>query len=183
MRLLIDANVVLDVLQKREPYWKDSSVIWKLCETEQAEGYISTLTFANLMYVMRRELDPAQIRDVLDKLRLIFRFADFTAADMEKAAEMGNSYAMGAMGYLYKEGEGVEQNMEKAIAYYQQAVDLGNPYAMSDLAAMYAEGNGVEQDLEKAAEYYRKAVELGDESAAEKLKSLTEEGKAPAEKK
>ena len=89
MRFLIDANIVLDVLQKREPYWKDSSVIWKLCETEQAEGYISTLTFANLMYVMRRELDPAQIRDVLDKLRLIFRFADFTAADMEKAAEMG----------------------------------------------------------------------------------------------
>ena len=89
MRLLIDANIVLDVLQKREPYWKDSSVIWKLCETEQAEGYISTLTFANLMYVMRRELDPAQIRDVLDKLRLIFHFADFTAADLEKAAEMG----------------------------------------------------------------------------------------------
>lgn len=89
MRLLIDANIVLDVLQKREPYWKDSSVIWKLCETEQAEGYVSTLTFANLMYVMRRELDPAQIRDVLDKLRLIFRFADFTAADLEKAAEMG----------------------------------------------------------------------------------------------
>ena len=88
MRFLIDANIVLDVLQKREPYWKDSSVIWKLCETEQVEGYISTLTFANLMYVMRRELDPAQIRDVLDKLRLIFRFADFTAADMEKAAEM-----------------------------------------------------------------------------------------------
>ena len=89
MRVLIDANIVLDVLQKREPYWKDSSVIWKLCETEQAEGYVSTLTFANLMYVMRRELDPAQIRDVLDKLRLIFHFADFTAADMEKAAEMG----------------------------------------------------------------------------------------------
>ena len=89
MRFLIDANIVLDVLQKREPYWKDSSVIWKLCETEQAEGYISTLTFANLMYVMRRELDPAQIRDVLDKLRLIFRFADFTAADLEKAADMG----------------------------------------------------------------------------------------------
>ena len=89
MRLLIDANIVLDVLQKREPYWKDSSVIWKLCETEQVEGYVSTLTFANLMYVMRRELDPAQIRDVLDKLRLIFRFADFTAADMEKAAEIG----------------------------------------------------------------------------------------------
>ena len=89
MRLLIDANVVLDVLQKREPHWKDSAVIWKLCETEQAEGCVSAQTFASLVYVMRRELDPAQIRDVLEKLRLIFRFADFTAADMEKAAEMG----------------------------------------------------------------------------------------------
>ena len=89
MRLLIDANIVLDVLQKREPYWRDSSVIWKLCETEQAEGFVSALTFANLVYVMRRELDPSQIREVLEKLRLIFRFADLTAADLEKAAEMG----------------------------------------------------------------------------------------------
>ena len=88
MRLLIDANIVLDVLQKREPYWKDSSLVWKLCETEQAEGFISALTFANLVYVMRKELDAEQVHDVLKKLQLIFRFADFSAADMEKAAEM-----------------------------------------------------------------------------------------------
>ena len=88
MKLLIDANVVLDVLKKREGLWKDSSLVWKLCETEQAEGYVSALTFANLVYVMRKELDPPQIQDVLKKLQLIFRFADFSAADMEKAAEM-----------------------------------------------------------------------------------------------
>ena len=88
MRLLIDANIVLDVLERREPYWTDSSKVWKLCETELAEGTITTLTFANLVYVMRKELDPEQIRDVLKKLQLIFRFVDLTAADLEKAAEM-----------------------------------------------------------------------------------------------
>ena len=88
MRLLIDANVLLDVLQKREPHWKDSSLVWKLCETEQAEGAVTALTFANLVYVMRRELTPEQVHDVLKKLQLIFRFVDFSAADMEKAAEM-----------------------------------------------------------------------------------------------
>ena len=88
MRLLIDANVVLDVLQKREEHWKDSSLVWKLCETEQAEGYVSALTFANLTYVMRKELSAEQIHEVLKKLQLIFHFADFSAADMEKAAEM-----------------------------------------------------------------------------------------------
>ena len=93
MRLLIDANIVLDVLLNREQHCKDSSAVWKLCETEQAEGYISALTFANLVYVMRKELDPAQIKDVLTKLKLIFRFADFSASDMTTAAEMAwNDY-------------------------------------------------------------------------------------------
>lgn len=88
MKLLIDANIVFDVLLKREPYWTDSSAVWKLCETEQMEGYFSTLTFANLVYVMRKELEPAQIEDILTRLKLIFRFADFSTADMTKAAEM-----------------------------------------------------------------------------------------------
>lgn len=88
MRWLIDTNVVLDVLLKREPHFLDSAAVWKLCETDQAEGYVSALSFANLVYVMRRELDPAQIRDVLDRMKLIFRFADFPASALFRAAEL-----------------------------------------------------------------------------------------------
>lgn len=43
MVLLIDTNIVLDVLLNRSEFVKDSSVVWKLCETEQAKGYLSTL--------------------------------------------------------------------------------------------------------------------------------------------
>ena len=56
MRLLIDGNIILDVLANRKPHVADSSKIWKLCETEQAEGFVSALTFSNLVYVMRKEL-------------------------------------------------------------------------------------------------------------------------------
>ena len=88
MRLLIDANIILDVLQEREPFYVDSSIVWKLCETGQDAGYISALTVANLVYVMRRELDAEQIADVIGKLKLIFGIADFSAADLSRAAEM-----------------------------------------------------------------------------------------------
>ena len=54
MKLLIDANILLDVLQKREPHYRDSALVWKLCETRQAEGWVSALTLSNLVYVMRR---------------------------------------------------------------------------------------------------------------------------------
>ena len=88
MRVLIDGNILLDVLQNREPHAETSSKVWKLCETGRAEGFVSTLTFANLVYVMRKELTPEKIREVLKILTLIFRFADLSAADMTKAAEM-----------------------------------------------------------------------------------------------
>lgn len=88
MRLLIDANVLLDVLQKREPHYHESSVIWKLCETEQAKGYVSALTFANMVYVMRKELSPEKIEETLQALNLIFEFTALSTVDIVHAAEM-----------------------------------------------------------------------------------------------
>ncbi len=88
MRLLIDANVILDVLQNREPYVNNSSIIWKLCETRQTEGFVSALTFANLVYVMRKELKPGQIEEVLQKLSLIFTFTELSPSDLTFAARL-----------------------------------------------------------------------------------------------
>lgn len=88
MVLLVDTNIILDVLLNRPEFVKDSSMIWKLCETEQAKGYLSTLTYVNMMYVMRKQLTPDQIEDVFRKLNLIFEFADFSPAVLERAAAM-----------------------------------------------------------------------------------------------
>lgn len=88
MVLLIDANIILDVLMNRQPFVKDSSLLWKLCETNKAKGYVSTLTFANMMYIMRKELSPETIEEVFGKLKLIFEFADFSPAILEKAVKM-----------------------------------------------------------------------------------------------
>lgn len=88
MKLLIDANILLDVLQNRTEFAEVSSMIWKLCETERATGYVSTLTFANLVYIMRKELSPGKIEEVFQKLKLIFEFVDFNASDLAKAVEL-----------------------------------------------------------------------------------------------
>lgn len=87
MRLLIDGNIILDVLQNREPHVVDSAKIWKLCETDQVEGYVSGLTYSNLVYIMRKELSPEKINEVFKSLGLIFWFTDLTVSDLAKAAE------------------------------------------------------------------------------------------------
>lgn len=88
MVLLIDTNVILDVLLSRSDFVKESSIIWKLCETEQAKGYISTLTYANMMYIMRKQMTPEQIEDVFRKLKLIFEIVDFSSVVLEMAVNM-----------------------------------------------------------------------------------------------
>lgn len=76
MLLLIDANVLLDVLMKRQEFVKDSSLIWKLCETEKVKGYISSLTITSIVDIMRKEMDPQKIEEVLSQLSMIFEFTD-----------------------------------------------------------------------------------------------------------
>lgn len=88
MKLLIDANILLDVLQNRRLYIQDSSIIWKLCETGKARGYVSALTFANLVYIMRKEFNPKKVTETLRALSLIFEFVDFSVSDLSHAAEL-----------------------------------------------------------------------------------------------
>lgn len=88
MNVLIDGNIILDVLQNREPHIEASSKVWKLCETNLVNGYVSALTFADMVYVMRKELTPAKIYEVLKKLALIFHFTELSISDMGKAADM-----------------------------------------------------------------------------------------------
>ena len=88
MVLLIDANIILDVLLNRQEFVKDFSMVWKLCETGKAKGYVSALTFANLVYIMRKQLDPEEIENVFRKLSLIFDFTDLSVSDLTRAAKL-----------------------------------------------------------------------------------------------
>ena len=64
MKLWIDTNILLDVLQKREPFYHDSAKVWKMCEARMVEGHVSVLSFMNLVYILRRELSAEQIEKV-----------------------------------------------------------------------------------------------------------------------
>ena len=86
-----------------------------------------------------------------------------------KAAELGSAEAMLGLGYMYQDGEGVEQDSKKALEWYEKAAEQGNASAMSNLGCMYQDGEGVEQDYKKALEWYEKAAEQGNASAMNNL--------------
>lgn len=88
MILLIDSNIILDVLQMREPHYETSYEIFRICYHKKATGYISNLTYANIVYIMRKQLDAKKIVDTLDSLSGLFIFEDLQFVDLQNAASL-----------------------------------------------------------------------------------------------
>lgn len=88
MKVLIDTNVILDVLCGRAEFLEASSKIWKYCEVDKISGYISALSIPNIVYILRKELDPDKTKEIIERLMLIFDVVELRAEDLRKAAEM-----------------------------------------------------------------------------------------------
>lgn len=88
MKLLIDPNVILDVFCNRLEFVDNASKVFKLCEIKKFDGYICALSIPNIVYIMRKELDSKKIKDILEKLSLIFTIVDLKVEDLKKAANL-----------------------------------------------------------------------------------------------
>ena len=88
MKVLIDTNVVLDVLCKRDGFYEDAAKIMRYCEVNKITGVISALTIPNIVYIMRKELDARKTKEIIEKLQLVFITADLKADDIKKALAM-----------------------------------------------------------------------------------------------
>ena len=88
MKILIDTNVILDVLCNRQDFFEDSLKVFKYCEAQQITGYISALSIPNIVYIMRKELDNAKIKEILNTLTSIFTVVDLRENDLLKAATL-----------------------------------------------------------------------------------------------
>ena len=59
MKVYIDSNVIIDVLQEREPFFKDSFRIIQLGLEDEIEIFMSAGEITNIYYVIRKSLKDA----------------------------------------------------------------------------------------------------------------------------
>ena len=88
MKVLVDTNVILDVLCNRKDFVADSLRVFQCCEAQHVTGYISALSIPNIVYIMRKELDPERIREILHTLTMVFSVVELRESDLLKAAEL-----------------------------------------------------------------------------------------------
>jgi len=72
-KLLIDTNIVLDLLAKREPFYKSAAQVFSLADKHKLKLTVSSLTFANTNYVLTRLKSAKEAREILRKFKILVK--------------------------------------------------------------------------------------------------------------
>ncbi|MCE5311968.1 MAG: PIN domain-containing protein [Nitrospiraceae bacterium] len=73
--VLCDINFVLDIFLKREPFYSPAAQLFEKIETGKIKGYLSSLSFPTLFYLLSKELKRDAAIKALKKLRIVFSVA------------------------------------------------------------------------------------------------------------
>ena len=72
MHVLFDTNIVLDVLEKRLPFYEASKLALERCISGEIIGYIALHSVSNIYYILRKRYSAADRRRLLlDILNLL----------------------------------------------------------------------------------------------------------------
>ncbi len=100
IRILIDTNVLLDYLLEREPFFEDAKEVILSCIDGKAKGCIAAHSIPNMFFILRKDYNPKERREVLlnlckifdvegiDKAKLISGLANEDFSDFEDCLQM-----------------------------------------------------------------------------------------------
>ena len=70
-RLLVDTNIVLDLLAKREEFINEAQLLFTLSDKKQVKLYVSSLTFANTYYILSQKMKLSNARKILRQFKIL----------------------------------------------------------------------------------------------------------------
>lgn len=87
-RVLIDLNIILDVLQKRDLFYETSARLLALIETGQVEGYVAAHSMTTLFYLISKDRSVAEARAAITSLLQFFKVASVDQNTIEQALNL-----------------------------------------------------------------------------------------------
>lgn len=87
MRILIDTNVFLDFLQRREPYLQDAISIMELAHKNIVEGVIAAHSISNMFYILRKDYSIEKRKQLIRAISDVFPIIPINKEIIQKALD------------------------------------------------------------------------------------------------
>ena len=86
--VLVDINILLDVLQMREPFYEASARLLALIEAGKVRGYIAAHSITTLFYLIQKDKSSAQARADITSLLQFLEIAPVDQNTIEQALNL-----------------------------------------------------------------------------------------------
>jgi predicted nucleic acid-binding protein len=70
-KVFVDTDVCIDLLSGRKPFNDTAEILFSLADTGKIKIYVSSLSFANIDYVLRSQYSAIHSRQIIAKLKTI----------------------------------------------------------------------------------------------------------------
>ncbi|MEW6088686.1 MAG: PIN domain-containing protein [bacterium] len=70
-----DINFILDIFLERKPFYYAAAKLFKKIEDKEVNGYLCSLSFPILFYLLSKELSRVEAIKTLEKIRIVFNVA------------------------------------------------------------------------------------------------------------
>lgn len=87
-KVLIDLNIILDVLQKRDPFYKTSVSLLASAESGQIQGYLAAHSITTLFYLIQKDKSRAEARATVTNLLQFMKIAPVDQTTIEQALNL-----------------------------------------------------------------------------------------------
>ncbi len=122
----------------------------------------------------QKELEEKQTKQIEDLKKML---ADMLAKQNESnetkkdesSVEQEDAEAQNKMGKAYYFGEGVKQDYEQAVEWFEKAAEQGFADAQCNLGYCYYQGSGIKQNFKQAVLWFEKAAKQGHAKAQNEL--------------
>ena len=85
MKIFLDTNILLDVLLDRKPFSEPSSKVWRLAECGRLEAVISSISFNNIFYIVRKYAGKEAAQRTVEVMNVNFSVFPLTRDIIGKA--------------------------------------------------------------------------------------------------
>ena len=85
MNIVFDTCVIVDILQKREPFYENAFVLLMAISNRKISGIITAKSFTDIYYILRRKMNEENVRKSLKTIFGLFDIVDTCAIDCELA--------------------------------------------------------------------------------------------------
>ena len=88
IRVLFDLNIILDVLQQREPFYEISAQLLAYAETGRIKGFIEPHSLTTLFYLIEKDQSSAHAKVTITSLLQVLDVASIDQSTIEQALSL-----------------------------------------------------------------------------------------------